>query len=76
MTDIKIDGLDVVDVIDFLNKKRDKFIAMMLSDMELVFKPDSKEYKNTRKVILDGMNDYTRSITRVLFGEIEGLQQK
>lgn len=76
MTEIRIEGLDVFDVSRFLTKKRDKFIAIMLSDLELAFEPGTKEYNYLRKVILDGMNDYTRSVVRVIFGEIEGLDMK
>jgi hypothetical protein len=76
MTEFRIDGLDVFDVTRFLTKKRDKFIAIMLSDLELMFEPGSKEYNYVRKVILDGMNDYTRSIVRVIFGDVEGLDMK
>jgi hypothetical protein len=49
----------------------------MLSDLELLY-PDRnvREYKIARKIILDGMNDYTRSLLRVLFGEVEGLVMK
>jgi len=48
----------------------------MLSDLELMFEPGTKEYNYLRKVILDGMNDYTRSIVRVIFGDVEGLEMK
>lgn len=73
---ITIEGLDLLDVIELISSKRDKFIAMMLSNVEMQFSGDSKEYSIMRKVILDGMNDYTRSFLRVLFGEVEGLVQK
>lgn len=76
MTEFKIDGLDVFDVTRYLTKKRDKFIAIMLSDLELLYKPGTKEYNDLRKIILDGMNDYTRSIMRAIFGDIEGLEMK
>lgn len=73
---ITIDGLDVIDVVQYITKKRDKFIAIMLADLEDVMDEDSNEYKFVRKVILDGMNDYTRSTMRTLFGDIEGLVMK
>lgn len=76
MTELKIEGLDVFDVSRFLTKKRDKFIAIMLSDIEMIFEPGTKEYNHLRKIILDGMNDYTRSIVRVIFGDIEGIDSK
>jgi hypothetical protein len=74
--EIKIEGLDMIDVLNFIDKKKKKFIAIMLSELELNYDEKSEEYKFLRKVILDGMNDYTRSLLRVLFGEVEGLVQK
>lgn len=76
MTRIEVEGLDIIDVLEFMKKKKNKFIAIMLGDLEMVFEKDSKEYKYVRKLILDGMNDYTRSLLRVLFGDIEGLNMK
>jgi hypothetical protein len=71
MNEIKIEGLDLVDVTNYISAKRNKFMAMMLTELEIIFPKDTKEYKLVRKVILDGMNDYTRSLMRVIFGEIE-----
>ena len=74
--EVTIDGLDMIDVVDYITKKRNKFIAMMLSELEEVMDVDSNEYKYVRKVILDGVNDYTRSMMRTLFGNVEGLLMK
>jgi hypothetical protein len=71
MNEIKIEGLDLVDVTRYISAKRDKFMAMMLAELENTMPKDSRDYKAMRKLILDGMNDYTRSLVRVLFGEIE-----
>jgi len=71
MNEIIIEGLDLIDVTNYISSKRNKFMAMMLAELENALPKDSKEYKAVRKLILDGMNDYTRSLTRVLFGEIE-----
>ena len=76
MGEVKIDGLDMVDVIDFVGNKKNKFIAIMLDDVEMKFTANSEEHKFMRKVILDGMNDYTRSLLRIFFGDIEGLIMK
>lgn len=74
--DIIIEGLDLVDALNVIENKKDKFVAIMLSDVELKFPKNSKEFKYIRKVILDGMNDYTRSYLRILFGDVEGLVMK
>lgn len=74
--EIIIEGLDLVDALNVIENKRDKFVAIMLTDIELMFPKNSKEFKFVRKVILDGMNDYTRSYLRILFGDVEGLVMK
>jgi len=74
--EIIIQGLDMVDALNVIENKKDKFVAIMLSDIELQFPKGSKEFKYIRKVILDGMNDYTRSYLRILFGDVEGLVMK
>lgn len=73
---VTIEGLDLIDVLDQLDKKKNKFIAIMLNDIELMYPKNSDEYKQIRKIVLDGMNDYTRSLMRVFFGDVEGLVMK
>lgn len=75
-SEVTIEGLDVVDVVKYISRKKDKFIAIVLADLEEVMEKDSNEYKYVRKVFLDGFNDYTRSIMRTFFGSIEGLIMK
>jgi hypothetical protein len=76
MQGIEIEGLDLIDVLTQIDKKKNKFIAIMLNDLEMMYPATSNEYKMIRKVILDGMNDYTRSFMRVFFGDVEGLIMK
>jgi hypothetical protein len=74
--EITIEGLDMIDVVKYISRKKDKFIAIVLADLEEYMDKDSNEYKFVRKLFLDGFNDYTRSIMRTLFGNIEGLTMK
>ncbi|MCK4822761.1 hypothetical protein KA005_43760 [bacterium] len=74
--EVIIEGLDVIDVVRYISRKKDKFIAIVLADLEEVMEKDSNEYKFIRKVFLDGFNDYTRSVMRTLFGNVEGLTMK
>lgn len=68
---VEIGGLDLFDLITFISKKNKRFIAIMLAETEEIVGKDSEEYKKLRKIILDGFNDYTRSIVRIVFGDIE-----
>jgi len=74
--EVIIEGLDVIDVVRYISRKKDKFIAIVLADLEEVMEKDSNEYKFVRKIFLDGFNDYTRSVMRTLFGNVEGLTMK
>lgn len=75
-TELIIEGLDIVDVVKYISRKKDKFIAIVLADLEEVMDKETNEYKFIRKVFLDGFNDYTRSIMRTMFGNVEGLVMK
>ncbi len=70
---VVIQGLDVIDVIRFIIKKNKKFEAIILSELEEILDPKSDEFNLIRKLFLDGFNDYTRSIFRVIFGDVEHL---
>lgn len=74
--EVIIEGLDVIDVVRYITRKKDKFLAIALSELEETMDKDSNEYKFIRKVFLDAFNDYTRSILRTFFGNIEGLVMK
>lgn len=68
---VEIDGLDLFDLISFISKKNKRFLAIILADIEEILGKDSREYKLIRKIVLDGFNDYTRSVVKVVFGDIE-----
>ena len=72
--DMIIQGLDLVDVIHYVAKKNKVYLAIMLHDLEGVLDKDTPECAKIRKIMLDGINEYTRSINRVIFGDdFEGL---
>lgn len=70
---VVIQGLDLFDVVTFMTKKSKRFQAMALSNLEEVIDKDSEEFKYIRKIILDYFNNYTRSVIRAIFGDIESL---
>ncbi len=74
--EVIIEGLDVIDVVRYITRKKDKFLAIALAELEEAMDKESNEYKFIRKVFLDAFNDYTRSILRTIFGNIEGLTMK
>lgn len=72
---VVIQGLDVIDVVEFIAKKNKKFQALLLNELEDVMDTDTDEYKVVRKIFLDCFNNYTRSITRAIFGDVEHLMK-
>lgn len=73
MGKIIIDGISMFDVIQFVSKQNGRYIAKMLARLEDILSDNSKEFQEVRKIVLDGMNDYTRAILIEIFGNIEGL---
>lgn len=67
MDGVLIEGVDIVEVLNFLEKKKNKYLAIILNDLELILKDSRQEYSSTRKVILDTFNEYSRAISEVLF---------
>ena len=68
-----IQGIDPIEVIEFIRQKNRKYQAMALADIEEILGKDDPNYQRIRKVILDYFNNYERSILRLIFGtDFEG----
>lgn len=68
---ITIEGLDIIDLVEEIDKKDRRFKAVCLQALEETTNLSPEEFKMVRKIILDSMSSYTRSLVRMLFGEIE-----
>ena len=71
--EVIIQGLDVMDVVTFIIKKSKRYQAMGLQEIEEILDKDSKEFKFVRKVFLDTVNNFARSVLRAIFGDVEHL---
>lgn len=71
MSNIVIRGIDVVSLISSIRKLNKVNQAKMLSELEAVIGKDSKQFSQIRKILLDGTNDYTRSVVKTIFGDID-----
>jgi len=59
--------------IQLLRRKKDKYIASMMDELEQVLEPDSREFAYVRKIVLDHFNDYHRTVYKIMLGvEVEG----
>ncbi len=70
---VTIEGLDLIDAINFIHKRNKKYQAILLSDIEDILGKDSEEFQIIRKLVLDSYNDFTRSLIRLLFGNVEDI---
>ena len=70
---VVVQGLDLVDIITFISKKNKKFQAITLSEYEEILDRNSDEFKAIRKITLDNYNNYTRSVVRAIFGDVENM---
>lgn len=70
---VVIDGFNMFDIITIIQKKNRRYIANALDELEEVLGKDSEQFIATRKILLDTMNDFTRSVFVTLFGNIEGI---
>ena len=69
--EVLIEGLDVIDVLGEVSRKNRKFAAIFLNELDEII-PDIETKKKIRKLYLDTLNNYSRSIVRMIFGDIEG----
>ncbi|MHA1950294.1 MAG: hypothetical protein ACW99G_14720 [Candidatus Thorarchaeota archaeon] len=71
-----VQGLAPIEIIKFIDKKKKRFLAIGLNDLEQIcetfgISKDSDEFQLVRKLILDLVNEYTRSLMVIIFGDIE-----
>lgn len=72
-TGVIIEGLNVLEIVKFLDKKNKRYLAITLNNVEDIMDSNSEEYQLVRKEILDGFNEFSRAIVEVLFGDqLEG----
>lgn len=62
--------VDVLELIGEIGANNKRLNAAVLKELEKYVK-DGDDYMRIRKFILDEQNSYTRSIIRLIFGDIE-----
>ncbi len=81
MTGQVIKGVDILDIIENINKRNKKYQAKFLEGLEqILIEKDgdytdetSEKYNKIRKLFLDESNDYFRSTLKTIFGtDFEG----
>lgn len=67
-----VQEVDVLELIKTIGRKNKVTQAKILQRLEMVI-TDPKEYQETRKFILDELNNLTRQFVKATFGDIEFL---
>ena len=74
MTGKEFEGLSELEIVKLVNKKKKRYCAIALNDLEEEIS-DPELFKRVRKVILDTMNGYTRSMFTVFNITVEGIEE-
>ena len=80
MEDIQNESLDIIDFLRLIQRRQGKFVSLLMQDLEEEFQNQGYDtnikagtaspfYAICRKLVLDYINDYSRSIMRTLVGE-------
>lgn len=70
-TKVVLQGFDILDTVRFISKTNKKCQATILAGLETVIDKNSSDYNIVRKIVLDGTNDFTRTIVKNIFGDID-----
>ena len=66
-----VQEVDIIDVIRGVGKKSKKHQAKVLQEIEKHMKRGTIEFEEFRKFFLDEQNNFTRSVIREIFGDVE-----
>ncbi|MFA7101342.1 MAG: hypothetical protein WC196_06385 [Bacilli bacterium] len=68
-------GLTELEIVKLINKRKKRYCAMALNDLEEEIH-DPELFKKVRKIVLDNMNGFTRSIFTVVGISVEGIEEE
>jgi hypothetical protein len=66
-----VQEVDIIDVIRSVGRKSKKHQAKVLQEIEKHLDKGTLEFEEFRKFFLDEQNNFTRSVMRDIFGDIE-----
>jgi len=68
-------GLTELEIVKLINKRKKRYCAIALNDLEEDVQ-DPELFKKVRKIVLDNMNSFTRSVFTVVGINVEGLEDE
>ncbi len=69
------DGLTELEIVKLINKKKKRYCAIALNDLEETI-VDEALFRMARKIFLDNMNGFTRSLFTVVGISVEGIEDE
>jgi len=66
-------GLTELEIVKLIQKKKKRYCAIALNELEEEIN-DPELFKRIRKIFLDSMNNYTRSMFTVVGISVEGIE--
>jgi len=67
------EGLPELEIVKLINKRKKRYCAIALNDLEEIL-GQSDQFKEMRKIFLDNMNGFTRSVFTVIGIDVEGIK--
>lgn len=71
----KFEGLTELEIVKLINKRKKRYCAIALNDLEEEIQ-DTDLFKKVRKILLDNMNSFTRSVFTVVGINVEGIEDE
>ena len=66
-------GLPEIEIVKLINKRKKRYCAIALNDLEEMM-GKGEQFTAARKIFLDNMNGFTRSVFTVICIDVEGIQ--
>lgn len=69
----ELEGLPEIEIVKLINKRKKRYCAIALNDLEEE-KLDKEIFAKIRKIFLDNMNGFTRSVFTIVGIDVEGIK--
>lgn len=70
------EGFPEIEIVKLINKRKKRYCAIALNDLEEIFGRSNEDFTKIRKIFLDNMNGFTRSVFTVIGIDVEGLNDE
>ena len=71
----ELEGLPEIEIVKLINKRKKRYCAIALNDLEEEMGND-ENFQAVRKIFLDNINGFTRSVFAVIGIDVEGIKDE